>query len=156
MEQVSSSSLRLSGGSMVGSREAISGLPVPGGPLNSRLWLPAAAISSARRAVACPIMSAKSPMSSLQLASVSESASCRSGVNWPCNKAADSPRLRTASSPFSEKLWISRALALGNTSCRCWCSHWIAAGRQAFMPLSSPVRPSSPINSRSRSLAPLI
>jgi hypothetical protein len=43
-----------------GSRDASMVLPVPGGPMNSRLWPPLAAISSARRACAWPITSARS------------------------------------------------------------------------------------------------
>jgi DNA invertase Pin-like site-specific DNA recombinase len=38
------------------------GSPLPGGPTNKRLWPPAAASSSARRALACPRTSAKSPL----------------------------------------------------------------------------------------------
>ena len=45
---------------MEGRRWASIDLPVPGGPISSRLWCPAAAISSARRASGCPRTSAKS------------------------------------------------------------------------------------------------
>ena len=46
-------------------RRAIIVLPAPGGPISSVLWPPAAAISSARRASACPCTSAKSPSAAL-------------------------------------------------------------------------------------------
>ena len=49
-----------SGGSSPGSRAASIDLPAPGGPISSRLWLPAAAISSARLAVSWPLMSVSS------------------------------------------------------------------------------------------------
>ena len=45
---------------MPGSRRASIVLPVPGGPASRRLWRPAAASSSARRARSCPRTSAKS------------------------------------------------------------------------------------------------
>ena len=48
--EVSSSSLGDSGGNRPGRRWASIDLPEPGGPMNSRLWPPAAAISSARLA----------------------------------------------------------------------------------------------------------
>ena len=49
-----------SGGRIPGSRWASMVLPEPGGPTNSRLWPPAAAISSARRGTSCPRTSARS------------------------------------------------------------------------------------------------
>ena len=45
---------------MVASRRASMVFPAPGGPSISTLWAPAAAISSARLAWACPRTSAKS------------------------------------------------------------------------------------------------
>lgn len=56
----SSSSRGDSGGRMEGSRCASIDLPEPGGPTISRLWPPAAATSSARRALSWPLMSARS------------------------------------------------------------------------------------------------
>ena len=56
----SSASSNVSGGRMPGTRRAIIVLPAPGGPTIRRLWPPAAAISSARRASVCPLTSAKS------------------------------------------------------------------------------------------------
>jgi len=50
----SSASTSVIGGRMPAKRCASIDLPVPGGPTSSALWLPAAAISSARRAAACP------------------------------------------------------------------------------------------------------
>ena len=49
-----------SGGRMPGSRWASIVFPEPGAPTNSRLWPPAAAISSARRGTSCPRTSARS------------------------------------------------------------------------------------------------
>ena len=51
---ISSASSNDGGGRMPGSRRATIVLPAPGGPAISRLWPPAAAISSARFASACP------------------------------------------------------------------------------------------------------
>ena len=56
----SSASSKSSGGRIPASRLAIIVLPAPGGPTSSRLWPPAAAISSARRASNCPRTSSRS------------------------------------------------------------------------------------------------
>ena len=56
----SSASAGVRSGSSPGSRAASIDLPAPGGPTSSRLWPPAAAISSARRAVSMPFTSAMS------------------------------------------------------------------------------------------------
>ena len=56
----SSASSSASGGRIPGSRRASIVFPVPGGPAKSRLWPPAAASSSARRARSCPRTSARS------------------------------------------------------------------------------------------------
>lgn len=58
--EVSSSSCGVRGGSRPGRRWASMDLPDPGGPTNSRLWPPAAAISSARLAPSCPFTSRRS------------------------------------------------------------------------------------------------
>jgi hypothetical protein len=49
-----------SSGSIPGKHEANSDLPAPGGPTIAKLWPPAAAISSARFAVSCPLTIFKS------------------------------------------------------------------------------------------------
>ena len=56
----SSASSSASGGRIPGRRRASIVFPVPGGPARSRLWPPAAASSSARRARSCPRTSARS------------------------------------------------------------------------------------------------
>ena len=56
----SSASAKLRGGKIPGNRRANMVLPLPGGPTNTRLCPPAAAISNARRASACPFTSSKS------------------------------------------------------------------------------------------------
>ncbi len=58
--ETSSTSAGSSGGRIDGSRAASIDLPEPGGPTISRLWPPAAAISSARLARSWPLMSARS------------------------------------------------------------------------------------------------
>ena len=58
--EISSASRASSGGSSAGSRCASMDLPAPGGPIISRLWPPAAAISSARLADSWPFTSRKS------------------------------------------------------------------------------------------------
>ena len=58
--EVSSSSSAVSGGRRPGSLWASIDLPEPGGPVNSRLWPPAAAISSARLAPSWPFTSRRS------------------------------------------------------------------------------------------------
>ena len=60
ISDTSSSSAGVSAGRMEGSRAASIDLPAPGGPLSSRLCEPAAAISSARLADSCPLMSRRS------------------------------------------------------------------------------------------------
>ena len=60
MRVTSSAASSVSGGSSPGRRRASIVLPVPGGPAKSRLWPPAAATSSARRARSCPRTSARS------------------------------------------------------------------------------------------------
>ena len=55
-----SASSSSSGGSRPGIVRASSVLPEPGGPISSRPWPPASAISSARRASSCPRTSARS------------------------------------------------------------------------------------------------
>ena len=60
MRVTSSASSGASGGRIPGKRRASIVLPVPGGPPSSRLWPPAAAISSARRARSWPRTSARS------------------------------------------------------------------------------------------------
>ena len=61
MVLTSNASSAESGGRRSGSRLASIVFPAPGGPIRSRLWHPAAAISRARRATACPRTSARSP-----------------------------------------------------------------------------------------------
>ena len=90
----SSASSRPSGGSRPGSLRASMVLPLPGGPKRSRLWSPAAAISSARLAPACPATSRRS-------GEPPGSSSCRSapgsaqGRPRPSAQATMSPRWRT-------------------------------------------------------------
>ncbi len=60
MRVISSTSACVGGGRMPVSRRASMVLPEPGGPVMSRLWAPAAAISSARRARVWPRTSARS------------------------------------------------------------------------------------------------
>ena len=57
---VSTASSKLISGRMEGRRLASMLLPVPGGPISSTLWPPAAAISRARLAFSCPFTSLKS------------------------------------------------------------------------------------------------
>src|SRR5438445_9507636 len=61
MRVTSIASSGVSGGRIVGSRRASIVFPAPGGPSMMTLWPPAAAISSARRAWACPRTSERSP-----------------------------------------------------------------------------------------------
>jgi hypothetical protein len=58
--ETSSASLGERSGSSPGSRAASIDLPDPGGPIISRLWPPAAAISTARLAVSIPLTSERS------------------------------------------------------------------------------------------------
>jgi len=59
-ESTSSASSSVISGRIPGRQRAIIVLPLPGGPIISTLWPPAAAISSARLTAACPLTSAKS------------------------------------------------------------------------------------------------
>lgn len=57
---VSTASSKLNSGRIVVSLRASMVFPAPGGPFNKTLWLPLAAISSARLACSCPLTSEKS------------------------------------------------------------------------------------------------
>ena len=75
----SSASAGSRGGRIDGSRRAASDLPAPGGPTMSRLWPPAAAISSARRSAGCPLQVARGPAASMRSAVSEPGAGARAG-----------------------------------------------------------------------------
>ena len=72
-----------SGGISDGSRRAASVLPAPGGPVSSRLWPPAAAISRARRSLGWPLRSARSGASGSAAAVSAERSGCGTGSRSP-------------------------------------------------------------------------
>ncbi len=78
------------GGSRPGRRCASMLLPLPGGPINSRLCSPAAAISSARRAPAWPRTSARSG---------ARPRSKRRRLHWRCGRERLQPARKTAYVP---------------------------------------------------------
>ena len=84
-----------SGGRIPGRRWASIVLPEPGGPTNSRLWPPAAAISSARRGTSCPRTSARSASgTSGAVAAPARPAGDGRRHGSPRSRATSAPRLR--------------------------------------------------------------
>ena len=75
----SSASERVSAGMIDGSRRAASVLPAPGGPTSSRLWPPAATISSARRSAGWPLRSRRSGPAACAAATRPDRAAPRAG-----------------------------------------------------------------------------
>ncbi len=120
----SSASAGESGGKMPGRHAASRLLPDPGGPLMSRLCPPAAAISSARRAVSCPLTCARSgPCPPAATSPASGSGNCpsplrcaisvtRSGAAQmliPLAQRASAPCEAGQISPFSRSLACNAA-----------------------------------------------
>ena len=143
----SSTSLRSSGGRIVGRRRASIVLPVPGGPMNSRLCPPAAAISRARRPRSCPRTSERSGPSPRADAGGGPGAGTR-------NPAADNPSTTSrklgadpTNSPRADE--TSATFPGGTTMPRHPRSR--AARAETSAPrtgLSSPSSESSPIDTR--------
>ena len=107
---------------MEGSRCASMDLPVPGGPLISRLCPPAAAISNASRAVCCPFTSRKSGRDALS--------GCLTGVN--AARGSGAVRFRWAATSF--RLPAPYAAISGITAaCRAF-----SAGRMNARPACRP------------------
>jgi site-specific DNA recombinase len=94
----------------VGPTPMYPGKPDPGGPTNSRLWPPAAAISKARRATSCPRTSAKSAVAVLVDSLGSSGAE---GNAWPCNMPSSSLRCPTGITWHPPTTAASAALSRG-------------------------------------------
>ena len=110
-------SASVSGGRMPGRRRASIVLPVPGGPTKRTLWPPAAAISSARLAVSCPLTSEKSGSAPLKARSGGigvAGAIVRSPVR--CSIASRKWPTGITRVPASEAAW--RLFAAGSSSSR--------------------------------------
>ena len=118
--ETSSSSRGDSGGRIEGSRCASIDLPAPGGPIISRLWPPAAAISSARLALSWPLMSR------------------RSGRPSPAGAIAGSGRASTCVPLKWLASWISERGARISISPR-GPGRLRPAGRRADQPVAAPV-----------------
>ena len=169
MAALCSASGALMGGSRPAKRCASMDLPVPGGPDMSRLWPPAAAISSARLAAAWPFTSARSgywgaaagvaPASLAQPLAASEAGGgAPSGRN--CATTSSKWRARYTSMPGASA--ASSALPGGSTRRTRAASFVCAACRAAAVASaprtgrSSPESDSSPANSQPASLRPSI
>ena len=117
---VSSASPGDSGGRIVGIRRASIVFPEPGAPIISTLCPPAAAISSARLASACPFTSAKS--SSYRPAATSNGSAAPGTAGTisasPFSSAITSFRLPAPSTSIPSTTAASRALSAGSTSLR--------------------------------------
>ena len=138
---------------MPGSRRASMLLPAPGGPMKSRLWPPAAAISSARRASACPRTSARSGAAGA--AGAGRGAGAAVPSERPATTDTASSSEVTGSTVSPPTIPASPAFACGSskrsTPSRRACA---AMGRMPRTGLTAPSRASSPTttirSSRSR------
>ncbi len=143
----SSASSSVSDGRMDGSRRASIVFPAPGGPTSRHACPPAAAISSARLALACPDTSAKSTFSSHTTLSIARSArdndpACNDSTSEPNESAVNvhSDRTSDASATFGGGMTNPRS---GAALARCRATDSTPrTGRIA------PSSPSSPRNAR--------
>ncbi len=158
MAALSSASSTVIAGSSPAKRCASIDLPEPGGPAISRLWPPAAAISSARLAPAWPFTSAMSGPVVLAVSAVAcrraqpslaTSASPPAVLPGGRNARTTSSRCRARTTRAAGTRAASSALPGGSTSCASIC--WVCSARLvASAPRtgrSSPDSDSSPANS---------
>ena len=139
-------SATVSGGRIPGSRRAIIVLPDPGGPINRRLWPPAAAISSARFANCCPRTSQRSGWRVAGRSRRSR-ASSRVGpiVLVPERCSNTSPRVSPPRISTPSTAPASRAFAFGSRSLFTpRARHPAAIGSPPRIGLRCPSNPSSP------------
>ena len=139
-------SATVSGGRIPGSRRAIMVLPDPGGPINRRLWPPAAAISSARFANCCPRTSQRSSWRVARRSRRSR-ASRRVGpiVLVPERCSNTSPRVSPPRTSTPSTAPASRAFAFGSRSLFTpRARHPAAIGSPPRIGLRCPSSPSSP------------
>ncbi len=138
----SSASSGVRGGRMPGRRRASMDLPTPGGPTKSRLWPPAAAISSARRAFSCPFTSARS-RTTRRTSSSAGSGRGRAWrpVRWLTSDTIDSGAAMSAAPTTA----ASGPFGCGQISVRPVAAAWIAAGSTPGTAARRPSRPSSPM-----------
>ncbi len=137
----STASVSDSGGRIDGRRSASIVFPAPGGPKRNMWWPPAAAISSARRAVGCPRSSARSGIFGTDAGSAGTAGS--SSV-WPYNQATSVARFRGASTVMPSTSAASLAfsgetIAVVNPACRAAMSAGSVPGTERRLPS----RPSS-------------
>ena len=112
---ISSASSKLGGGRMPGSRRASMVLPAPGGPIISRLWPPAAAISSARLASSCPRTSARSGPSGLASSGSATAGRAGSGDQRPWSRSASRASVGIALTSIPSTSAASAAFASGTS-----------------------------------------
>ena len=140
----SSASSSASGGKSDGSRCASIDLPVPGGPVKSSECPPAAAISSARFARACPRTSDKSG-AAVAAGSAAGEASARSVRAVRCAHTASNDAAPYTVAPFT--IAASAADTSGSTNARPSRRADSAIASAPRTARSSPVSASSPANS---------
>ena len=131
-------------GRMVGRRRASIVFPAPGGPIMSRAWPPAAAISSARRATSCPITSARSlsaarPVAAAGGAGVRPGSPSRSAATRPA-RVADAPMRSAETSAASGTLGSGTSSVAGRSA----TESIRATGSTPRTGRSAPSSPSSP------------
>lgn len=143
-EATSSASASASSGRIPGKRLASMVLPLPGGPLISRLWAPAAATSSARRACNWPRTSARSGAVSRAAGAATVQAG---SAARPHRCAATSSSERAASARPAPTSAASPALASGTTGVRPCSSARSTAGSAPRTGRNSPDSASSAMNS---------
>ena len=152
LASASSSSI---GGRMPPRRSASIDLPVPGGPMNSRLCAPAAAISSARLAPAWPLTSRRSGPA----AAAARGSGCARGSSTAsspgCSDCTTCSRLSAARMSSPATCAAASALGVGSTRQRVvWAPRTARASASAPRTgRSSPASDSSPANSKPSSRA---
>ena len=137
----SSASAGSSGGNRPGRRAASIDLPAPGGPIISKLWPPAAVISSARLAVSWPLMSRRSREEGRSSA-IKGSGEPMTWVplKWlmSCNRFSGA----NTSSPSTQAASPPQAEGQIKPSSPAWA--WIAAGRTPETGAMAPSSANSP------------
>src|SRR5215207_8488009 len=115
---ISSASSKLGGGRMPGRRRASMVLPAPGGPTISRLWTPAAAISSARLASSWPRTSARSGSPARASAGSGSAGRAGSGVERSADRSQVSTQRELAGKRIALELLDGHLSARGEEADR--------------------------------------
>ena len=153
MRATSRASSVASGGSRPGRRLASMVFPAPGGPTMSRWWAPAAATSSAWRAMTWPRTSARSGAGGSPLPDDTSAAGGRSGHGSSPRSASTTSTRRWA----HRTSWRPNTVASATDAAGTTTVFVLAASTRLTMPRTgrrAPSRPSSPKKARSSSWSP--